>query len=117
MNRILGLILLLVSLEVRSQEKCNTIYEQDHAQSVIYVICDEIVAKTTEQAKALVVAIFQQYNGPPDETIIYFITSASYFGLYEFPPNVLSGRYYTHDNQLVIWPMVEKNKRTIALYE
>ncbi|SMF69181.1 hypothetical protein SAMN02745866_04350 [Alteromonadaceae bacterium Bs31] len=114
-NVILFLIGLVFSVMASANEECNKIVSGYENSDTIYVVCDDLSDISQEAANKLIKEIFNQYKGPPDEIFVFFISSTDYVGKFEFPPEVWVADYYTHHNQLTIWPKVKEKTRVIKI--
>lgn len=112
---ILILVGLTLSAMASAAEKCNKIVSGYENSDTIYVVCDDLSGISQEAADNLIKEIFSQYKGPPDEIFVFFISSLDYVGKFEFPPEVWVADYYTHHNQLTLWPKIKGKTRAIKI--
>jgi len=115
MIKLLAIIALLFSSQVYSSDGCDKIAKEFEQESYIYVICDDLAGIPLKEARTTIDTIFAQRKGPPDETLVYFITSAEHIGQHQFPAEVFVGWYYTHSNELTIWPEIPSKKQVYLL--
>ena len=90
MIKLVAIITLLFSSQAYSNDDCNKIAKEFEQESYIYVICNDLAGISLKEARTTIDTIFAQRKGPPDETLVYFITSAEYIGQHQFPAEVLS---------------------------
>ena len=112
--KIIITILLFVSSSVLADD-CSKIAKYDDEKSTIYVVCPNLPDFKADKAGNLVNKIFKSRNFVPDEYLIYFVASLADVYSKKIKPSNFIGRYYTHDNQLTIWPKIPYKKRTIQL--
>jgi hypothetical protein len=121
MNKVAILvIMLLFPVIVMANEGCNKIVPGYEKTDSIYVICDDLSEISDSEANILIKDIFAQYQGPADEIFVFFVSSADYVGKFdahpfEVPAEKWVADYYTHSNQLTLWPKLKKKTRTIKI--
>ncbi|MEY8198572.1 MAG: hypothetical protein RPS47_04970 [Colwellia sp.] len=115
MIKVAAIIMVLFSLQSFASENCESIAREYEVESYIYILCNDLTGTSQKEAQSIISSIFSQRKGPPDETLIYFVTSPEFIGKHEFPAEVLSGLYYTHNNELEIWPEIPSKKQIINL--
>lgn len=104
---------LLLALQTYAYEGCDEIVNGYEASDTIYVMCDGLEGITTYSAERLVKSIFDQYTGEMGEIFIFFINDKNYIGKTDLPSNVYVADFYTHYNQLILWPKIRNKKRLI----
>ena len=115
MKTIATLILMTLTLNSHASEKCNEVVSGYETQDEMYVVCKDLSHLTNNNASKLIINIFNQYKGPPDEILVYFVASKKSVGLNNPVGNELVGSYYTHSNELEIWPNSKTKKRVIKI--
>lgn len=108
----LMIILLLFSINALA---CDKIVEGYQKSDGMFVICDDLSALSTDDVSELIINLFNQYQGPPDEISIFFVSSSEFVGDRNLTDDNLVGFYYTHDNNLIIWPNSNTNKRIVQI--
>ncbi|MDO6721582.1 hypothetical protein Q4575_19425 [Psychrosphaera sp. 1_MG-2023] len=117
MYRALTLIFAMFSFCVSAEDKCDQVVSGYESSDVMYVICDNLSGLTLKEANQTLEHIFEQYKGPPDEILVYFVSSKKLVGVPEkkLKPEDLIGIYYTHDSILTAWPYIESRKKEYQL--
>ena len=115
MKVIFAIILTIIASNIYASEKCSKVVSGFEAQDIMYVICKDLSFLSNNEASRLIINIFNQYKGPPDEIRIYFVASSKSVGISNIKGNELVGSYYTHSNELEIWPNSKSNKRVINI--
>jgi len=100
---------------IYASEKCSKVVSGYEAQDIMYVICKDLSHLSNKKASELIINIFNQYKGPPDEILVYFVASKSSVGKTNPEGNELVGSYYTHSSELEIWPNSKNKKRVIKI--
>jgi hypothetical protein len=114
MKYILVTILSLLSSTVFAGS-CIEIAKYDELNSQIIVVCPNLYKFNNEKASKTVRKIFSSRKFVPDEYEIYFVVSKDNLVVKDLTPNELVGWYYTHDNQLTIWPEIPNKKKIMQL--
>jgi hypothetical protein len=109
------LILLLFFSSSTYADSCYTVVEGYEAEDVMYVLCNELPVSNEVGASKLIAKVMGQYKGPPDEIVVYFISSIEQIGGVKPSSENLVGFYYTHSNKLTIWPGLENKKRVFNI--
>ena len=94
---------------------CSKVVSGYEKSDSMYVICDDLSSLDKLSASDLIINLFNQYQGEPDEIIIYFVKSKELLGKHDFSGNELTGFYYTHSNKLEISPNSKTNKKVIEI--
>ena len=81
----------------------------------MFVLCTKLDMVDNAQATKLVKSIMAQYKGPPDEILVHFVKSKSSVGDTNISPEEFVGYYYTHSNELVIWPEIKSKTKTFKI--
>ena len=115
MKIITTLLFLVSTLNVFASEKCDKVVPGFEAKDTMYVICEDLSSLSQAKASELITNLVKQYKGPPDEIIIYFVTTEDSVGKSNLKGSELAGVYYTHSHKLEIRPNSKKNKRTIEI--
>jgi len=84
--------------------ECENVVTGYETRDIMYVLCGELSISSSGEATRLIKTILGQYEGPPDEIMVYFVKSESSIGVENPSQEDLLGYYYTHTNELVIWP-------------
>ena len=84
--------------------ECENVVPGYETKDIMYVLCSELSISSSSEATRLIKTILGQYKGPPDEILVYFVKSKSSIGVENPSQEELVGYYYTHSNELVIWP-------------
>ncbi len=109
------LLFLCVALNTYASEKCNKVVPGFETQDIMYVICKDLSPLSNIEASELIINILNQYKGPPDEILVYFVVSKKSVGKTNMEGNELVGSYYTHSNELEIWPNSKNKKKAIKV--
>lgn len=104
MKNIAAIIALLFSTSVFADEECRKIVEGYEDKDTLFVLCSDLEKYTDEEASAIVKAVFDQYTGPPDEILVYFVSKPELIGATRISGQGITGLYYTHDSILEINP-------------
>ena len=115
MKIITAFILMALVFNAQATEMCNKVVSGYESQDVMYVLCNDLSSLSSNEASQLIVNVFNQYKGPPDEILVYFVAAKELVGNPNIKDNKLVGSYYTHNNNLVIWPNSKTNKREIQI--
>lgn len=115
MKIIAAFILMTLTINIFASNNCNKVVSGYEAKDIMYVICKDLSYLTKNKASELIINIFNQYKGPPDEILVYFVASKKSVGITNPEGNELVGSYYTHSNELEIWPNSKTNKRAIKI--
>jgi len=115
MKNFVLLLFIFLSFSAHSSSACDKVVSSYETKDVMYVICTDLSTLSDEEASDLVIRLFNQYRGPPDEVAIYFVTSAELVGKTKPEGNELVGIYYTHNNKLEIWPNLKSRKKVIEI--
>ncbi|MBY6213281.1 hypothetical protein KUV95_17190 [Microbulbifer agarilyticus] len=89
---------------------CSKAAEIDEDRSIIYSVCPGFAELSNDKASKLVKNLLSEYNGQPDEVLIYFLQSKN--ETVEISPleEAVIGFYYTHDHKIVVWPNTQKER-------
>ncbi|MDJ0832584.1 MAG: hypothetical protein QNJ69_03620 [Gammaproteobacteria bacterium] len=112
MKKSIALILLTPLL---AYAECDSVVPGYEKQDVMYVLCSELKIKNDVQATKLIKKVMGQYKGPPDEILVHFVKSQSSVGVLNPSPEQSVGYYYTHSNELVIWPDVKSKTKAFKI--
>ncbi len=108
------LIFSLISLDSIASS-CRTIVKYDELQSTIYVVCPELPALSGKEASKIIEDIFASKKFAPDEYKIYFVATKNLISSTSYKSKSLIGWYYTHNQELIVWPNVESKKKILNL--
>ena len=111
----IALILIFLSTFAIANDDCSKVVNGYEKSSSMYVICDDLTKLDKLSASDLIINLFNQYKGEPDEIAIYFVKSKEFLGEHDFSGNELTGFYYTHSNKLEIFPNSTTNKKVIEI--
>ena len=114
MLKIVFIAITLFSIKVFASG-CAEIAKYDEETSEIYVVCPNLDSLSDAEISKAVSTIFTSKEFPPDEHTIDFVLSAAYLTQATLTKDNHIGFYYTHDNQLVIWPKDSGKKRVVQL--
>ncbi|MCP3920998.1 MAG: hypothetical protein GY714_00285 [Desulfobacterales bacterium] len=103
--------ILLITASLSYANDCRVVIHGFETKDTMYVLCKDLSGIDEKEAKELVIEIMGQYKGPPDEIIVYFIGSIEDLGKVNYNSKNLVGFYYTHSNELIIWPGQEGKKK------
>jgi len=112
MKYILALALCLFASSAFA-DTCRTIDHYDETYSSIYVVCPQLPIFTVTESKQIVEAIFSSRDFVPDEYLIYFVTTPTKLRVQELPADTLVGTYYTHSNNITLWPKLPEKKSVL----
>lgn len=112
MKYTLGLFLFFASANSFA-DSCRTIAKYDEMISTIYVVCPNLPKIPDKQAANIIDKIFASRDFEPDEYQVLFVGSLGQITDKAHTARKLIGKYYTHDNQLIIWPNDATKKRVI----
>lgn len=115
MKKISVSILCLLLLAPPVYAECDKVLPEYASKEVMYVLCDKITVKNTSEAASLVKKVMSQYKGPPDEIVVQFVRTREIIGVVNPPPADYVAYYYTHSNELVLWPLIKSRRKTIRL--
>ena len=115
MKIIATLLFMVLTINAYASEKCNTVVHGYEAQDIMYVVCKDLSHLTNKKASQLIISIFNQYKGPADEILVYFVASKGSVGKINPEGNELVGLYYTHSRELEIWPNSKNKKRVVKI--
>ena len=94
---------------------CDRVVTGYEKSDSMFVICEDLSLFSVEDASELIIGLFNQYKGPPDEVAIYFVTGKNFVGNLNIQDDNLVGFYYTHDNNLIIWPNSKNELKTLQV--
>ena len=114
MKQLITFSLIFLSSPVFADD-CLKISKYNEINSEIFVICPDLPTFDDDKALDTVRKIFSSRKFVPDEYVLYFVTDKKVDSRKSFTPDNLVGLYYTHDNELKIWPNVPAKKRVIQL--
>jgi hypothetical protein len=115
MKNFVLLLIILLSFSTHASSACDKVVSDYETKDIMYVICSDLSTLSDEEASDLIIRLFNQYKGPPDEVAIYFVLSAELVGKTNPEGNELVGFYYTHNNKLEIWPNLKSRKKVIEV--
>lgn len=96
-------------------DSCLKIARYDELMSQIYVVCPDLSEKSKLEINEIVSEIFSSREFIPDEYTIDFVSSSKYLSQGKLTKTTHIGRYYTHNNQVTIWPKKLNSKLVIQL--
>lgn len=117
MKTIFLFILLSFSFSAFANDNCQQVAEGYEDTDEMYVVCDDLSIFTLVEINQKMKAIMEQYEGEPDEIVVYFVSSSnaiskSYKAL---SSQELVALYYTHDSLLTLWPKIASRKKEMLL--
>jgi hypothetical protein len=115
MRILLLLLSSLYSLSSLSFNECNKVAAGYENRDIMYVVCKDLSSISKDAASDLIINLFNQYKGPPDEIAIFFVASPDLIGKTNPEGRELTGFYYSHSNKLEIWPNSINNKKEIEI--
>ncbi len=110
MKILLLLLSSLYSLSSLSFNECNKVASGYEKRDIMYVVCKDLSGVDERSASELIINLFGQYKGPPDEVAIFFVATPDLIGKTNPEGHELVGFYYSHSNKLEIWPNSKNNK-------
>ena len=96
-------------------DSCFKIARYDDLMSQIYVVCPDLAERSNREINEIVLEIFSSREFTPDEYTIDFVLSAQYLSQEKLTKTTHIGWYYTHSNQITIWPQKPDSKKVIQL--
>lgn len=117
----------LVAPEIsNSSERCTEVVRFDERNSRLFVVCPELLDMNEDEIRNTIKAIFTKFDGPPDEYFISFFSLKELAGYKNEPccesaistgdwGNAYLGEYYTHSNELTLWPAIPSKGRVLKL--
>jgi hypothetical protein len=114
MLKIILIAMTLFSIKAFAAE-CAEIAKYDEDKSEIYVVCPNLDNLSDSEISKAISTVFASRGFVPDEYTIDFVLSAAYLTQATLTKDNHIGFYYTHDNQLVIWPKNSGKKRVVQL--
>jgi hypothetical protein len=115
MKNIVLILSILLSFGAHASSTCYKVVSDYETKDIMYVICSDLSSLSEEEASDLIIRLFNQYKGLPDEVAIYFVASAELVGKASPEGNELVGFYYSHNSKLEIWPNSESSKKVIEI--
>ena len=117
MKSIFLFILLSLPFSVFADITCEDVAEGYEDTDEMYVVCNNLSKFSMTEINQKMKLIMEQYQGEPDEIMVYFVSSKYAVGK---PYNDLSAKelialYYTHDGLLTFWPKIDSRKKDILL--
>ena len=117
MKTIFLFILLSFSFSAFANDNCQQVAEGYEDTDEMYVVCDDLSIFTLVEINQKMKTIMEQYEGEPDEIVVYFVSSSnaiskSYKAL---SAQELVALYYTHDSLLTLWPKIASRKKEMLL--
>lgn len=94
---------------------CDRVVTGYEKSDSMFVICADLSSFSVEDVSELIIGLYNQYKGPPDDVAIYFVTGKEFVGNLNIKDNNLVGFYYTHDNNLIIWPNFKDDVKTLQV--
>jgi hypothetical protein len=107
------IFILLAPLLVYAE--CDKVVPGYEKEDVMYVLCSELKITNNAQATKLIKKVMGQYKGPPDEILVHFVKSESSIGVANPSAEESVGYYYTHSNELVIWPEIKSKTKAFKI--
>jgi len=117
MKTIFLFILLSFSLSAFTNDNCQQVAEGYEDTDEMYVVCHDLSIFTLVEINQKMKTIMEQYQGEPDEIMVYFVSSKSAIGksYKTLSTKELVALYYTHDSLLTLWPKINSRKQEILL--
>ena len=109
------LILFLLATPLLAFAECDKVVPGYEDKDVMYVLCGELSINNSNEATKLMKKIMSQYKGPPDEILVYFVRSKSSVGVENPKAEEMVGYYYTHSNELVVWPEIKSKTKAFKI--
>ena len=114
MKHIIFTLTMILSAELYANS-CEEVAKYDEMSPLIFVVCPNLPEFDNNKASKTVRKVFSSRNFVPDEYVIYFVKSQENLGMSDIPPTDLVGSYYTHSNELTIWPDVPGKMRVMQI--
>ncbi|WMS88382.1 hypothetical protein [Pleionea litopenaei] len=116
MSRVLALFLSICPIFTLANT-CDKVAEGYEISDEMYVVCSDLSHLALNEANATLKNIFEQYEGEPDEILVYFVSDEKLVGIAEdkLKPEEFVGRYYTHNSTLTIWPNIPVKRKELQL--
>ncbi len=117
MNKLSATIILMFLVFPSIVSACGKVAEGYEDRDKMYVVCPNLSNLSNDDASQLVLNVMNQYKGPPDEVIVYFVSSKKVVGKPEAEINAMElvGYYYTHSHQLIVWPKLKTLKKVVEI--
>jgi len=117
MKAIFLFLLLSSSFSVFANENCEDVAEGYEDTVEMYVVCHDISVFTFSEINQKMKNIMEQYQGEPDEIMVYFVSTKNAIGksYQSISTKEIVALYYTHDSQLTLWPKNKSRKKEILL--
>lgn len=109
-----------------SDKECGGIVRVDEQNVRIFVLCPELPTMSSSEIRQSIRDIFERLDHLDGEYFISFFTTEE-LAAYKDDPRVARavssgawsrgylGEYYTHSNQLTLWPALPEKRRTLSL--
>ena len=117
MKAIFLFILLGLSFSIIADDSCQQVAEGYEDTDEMYVICKDLSQFTVAENNQKMKIIMEQYQGEPDEIMVYFVSSISAAGksYKALSTKELVALFYTHDSLLTLWPKIDSRKKDVLL--
>ena len=117
MKTIFLFILLSLSFSIFADDNCQQVAEGYEDTDEMYVVCNDLSPLSIVETNQKMKIIMEQYEGEPDEIVVYFVSSKSAIGksYKALSTKELVALYYTHDSLLTLWPKIDSRKKEILL--
>ena len=117
MKAIFLFILLGLSFSIFADNDCQQVAEGYEDTTEMYVVCNDLSKFTVLETSHKVKNIMEQYQGEPDEVMVYFVSSKNVVGksYKALSAKELVALYYTHDTLLTLWPKINSRKKEMIL--
>ena len=117
MKAIFLFILLGLSFSIIADDSCQQVAEGYEDTDEMYVVCKDLSQFTVAENNQKMKIIMEQYQGEPDEIMVYFVSSISAVGksYKALSTKELVALFYTHDSLLTLWPKIDSRKKDVLL--
>ena len=117
MKAIFLFILLGLSFSIIADDSCQQVAEGYEDTDEMYVVCKDLSQFTVAENNQKMKIIMEQYQGEPDEIMVYFVSSLSAVGksYKALSTKELVALFYTHDSLLTLWPKIDSRKKDVLL--
>lgn len=114
MKAIFLFILLGLSFSIIADDSCQQVAEGYEDTDEMYVVCKDLSQFTVAENNQKMKIIMEQYQGEPDEIMVYFVSSLSAVGksYKALSTKELVALFYTHDS---LWPKIDSRKKDVLL--
>lgn len=100
---------------VSASYACDKVAPGYERFDAMFVVCKGLSGHSNDEISDLIINLFNQYKGPPDEVAIYFVSNKNLIGKPDITDDGLVGFYYTRDNNLVLWPNSDNQRKTLQV--